>query len=376
MKCTFSLLWAFLALLVLAIAAPDVIDIDNLAISSSLQPDAQEVSTLRTSSVQTIPQESSILGTSPTPASSQVSSEDISSEDGLLAELHGLTNTNTTLSTASSDDNDATTASGGQWPNLKDWYRVDVRLGEGATHAGTFQLERMYERIYSVLKSCKKGSTMDECSIRNAVWRDGDNNYRTDSTLYLEVEHSYFDPGFPGLPDLGYRMMARVYQKMTEVPRNCFTITKDKNGGFKDNSGGDRDLHFCTVPSRALIVYPTNGGPVQMVLKVKLEWDHKTSSQNYECKRFSDSGVAEYGTVPFRNGFNQEIAKLHGWRADRVTTFVDCSIDKCFYTDPKRDNMEWQEQRDCKPRSNPRGCDKLEGGPKAEYYCPPEYAGW
>jgi len=30
MKCTFSLLWAFLALLALSIAAPDAIDTDSL----------------------------------------------------------------------------------------------------------------------------------------------------------------------------------------------------------------------------------------------------------------------------------------------------------------------------------------------------------
>jgi len=188
MKCTFSLLWAFLALLALSIAAPDAID-------------AQEVSTLPTSSVQAIPQESSILGTSPASASPQISSEDIPSENDLLAELHGFTSTNTTLSTASSDvhvdDVDK------QWKHLKDWYRVDVRLGYGPTHAGTFQQGRMYERIYSILKKCKKGSTIDDCSIRNAVFRDGHRNYRTDSALVLEIEHEYFNPELPDLQDLG-----------------------------------------------------------------------------------------------------------------------------------------------------------------------------
>lgn len=188
MRCTFSLFCAFLALLALSLAAPDAID-------------AQEVSTLATSSVQAIPQESSILGTSPASASSQISSEDIPSEDDLLAELHGFTSANTTLSTASSDVHVADVEE--QWKHLKGWYRVDVRLGKGATHAGTFQQGRMYERIYSILKKCKKGSTIDDCSIRNAVFRDGDNNYRTDSALVLEIEHEYFNPDLPDLQDLG-----------------------------------------------------------------------------------------------------------------------------------------------------------------------------
>ena len=166
-------------------------------------------------------------------------------------------------------------------------------------------------------------------------------------------------------------MMASVYQKMTEVPRNCFRI-----GDFKDNSGGDRDLFFCSVPAEALIVYPTNGGPVQMVLMIKLEWDHKTSDWTYECDGKSDKGVAEYATQPFRKGFNEEIAKMHGWRADRVTPFVDCYSLGCFYYDPKNDGKTWDEQNvKCTPRRDPIGCTKDEGGPKPEYHCPPKYPG-
>lgn len=171
--------------------------------------------------------------------------------------------------------------------------------------------------------------------------------------------------------------MARLYQKMTAVPENCFLVSNDGKGPFKDHEGGDRDLYFCTIPARALIAYPINGGPVQMVFKVKLEWDHKTDNNKYNCRPFTDDGVAEYGSVPFRNGFNEEIAKMHGWRADRVATWVDCSIKECLETNAKRDGKEWQEEykNTCFPRWEPRGCSTLDGGPKPEYHCPPEYQG-
>jgi hypothetical protein len=167
-------------------------------------------------------------------------------------------------------------------------------------------------------------------------------------------------------------MMAKVYQKMTEVPRNC------RRANFDGNKGGDRDLYFCAVPSRALIVYPTNGGPVQMVLKIKLEWDHKTTSSDYECDGYSETGVAEYASVPFRKGYNEEIAKIQGWKSNRVTTFAGCYYPKCFNTDPSRNNMDWKENEDeCIARENPRGCSSTEkpGRGDSSLNCPPDYYG-
>jgi len=113
-----------------------------------------------------------------------------------------------------------------------------------------------------------------------------------------------------------------------------------------------------------------------MVLKIKLEWDHKTSANTYECMPLTDSGVAEYGTQAFRKGLNEEIAKMHGWRADRVTAFVGCYFDGCFDYDTSRDGRSFDENNDiCIPRRDPRGCTKDEGGPKSEYNCPPKYPG-
>ncbi len=61
----------------------------------------------------------------------------------------------------------------------------------------------MYERMYTILKSCVKGASIDDCSIRNVAYKDGAGNYRTDSTLYLDVEHSYYNPYHTDLQDLG-----------------------------------------------------------------------------------------------------------------------------------------------------------------------------
>jgi hypothetical protein len=126
----------------------------------------------------------------------------------LLAEFDRLTATNATLSTADSDANDVSTAyEKDYWKkHLKGWYRVDVRIGTEATHAGTFQGDRMYERLYSLLKSCVKGARINDCSILNVVYADGAKNYRTDSALILDVEHAYFNPEVPGLQDLGVSM--------------------------------------------------------------------------------------------------------------------------------------------------------------------------
>jgi hypothetical protein len=165
-------------------------------------------------------------------------------------------------------------------------------------------------------------------------------------------------------------MMARAYQKMTEVPKNC------REASFKGTSGGSRSMKFCSVANRAMIVFPTNGGPTQLVLKVKLEWDRNTEKNTYFCEDFAESSVPDYVSVPFVKGFNEDIAKMKGWKANRVTTYTGCYYDGCFKTSSGRDLMEWQEDKDCEPRWNPIGCldtDANRNNPALN--CPPLYFG-
>ena len=176
-------------------------------------------------------------------------------------------------------------------------------------------------------------------------------------------------------------MMARAFQKMTEVPSNC------REAKFTNN-GGDRPLTFCSVASQVMIAFPINGGPMQSLLKVNLEWDHVTPKDSYTCDEVKQSGTfMDYVSRPFLNdywikgggkepAFKKEIAKTYGWNEDKVAPYTACLWDHCFNTVVRNPATAWIEVEDCEPAWNPIGCDPgTESRKNKDLNCPPEYRG-
>lgn len=114
-------------------------------------------------------------------------------DDDLIAELHTIPGSNTTwpnisysdISASTGNDVETLTSQNGM-KHLKGWYRIDIRMGLMGTHVGTFGGERLYNRIYEVLKRCKHGSSLDDCAIHNVVYSK-DGKYATDSKLYMNI---------------------------------------------------------------------------------------------------------------------------------------------------------------------------------------------
>ena len=93
-------------------------------------------------------------------------------------------------------------------------------------------------------------------------------------------------------------MMARAFQKMTETPRNCY------KADFDEGQGGGRGLWFCNVASQVMIAYPINGGPMQSLLKLTLEWDRPTDQGKYKCDEITQSNtIRDWVSQPFLNDY-------------------------------------------------------------------------
>ncbi|CAN9204164.1 unnamed protein product [Alternaria alternata] len=380
MKGAFFLLSALLAAFALASSSPDAQTTSSLVTSSTPAIDAYDAS--RVDSAPSQASDSGYPNKDPT-------------DDDLIAELHTIPGSNTTwpnisysdISASTGNDVETLTSQNGM-KHLKGWYRIDIRMGLMGTHVGTFGGERLYNRIYEVLKRCKHGSSLDDCAIHNVVYSK-DGKYATDSKLYMNILVSTINtriggtqPG--GLEDFTFRMMARAFQKMTETPRNCY------KADFDEGQGGGRGLWFCNVASQVMIAYPINGGPMQSLLKLTLEWDRPTDQGKYKCDEITQSNtIRDWVSRPFLNdyyllggkrqdAFKKEIAKLHNWNADKIAPYTSCLWNHCFNTRTELNEPRhaWIEVDDCEPDWNPIGCDPgAETRNRKSLNCPPEYRG-
>ena len=191
--------------------------------------------------------------TAPPQASERGSPDKVPTDDDLLAELHDLTGLNATWSnvsyssTSASSGNDISVLTDqNHMKHLKGWYRVDIRLGLHGTHVGTFAGERLYNRIYEVLKHCKPGGSIDDCSIRNVVYKGSGGEYRTDSTLYINVLVSTIHTTMKGLEDL------TVNVTIFESPNSTTNIRTVPHDGqnIPENDRGSEQLPMDQVFER------------------------------------------------------------------------------------------------------------------------------
>jgi hypothetical protein len=184
-------------------------------------------------------------------------------------------------------------------------------------------------------------------------------------------------------------MMARTLQKMTEVVYNRNFVKFEKGGG-------DRDLTFYRVANEVMIAFPINGGPVQSIYKIKIDYDQAGPAKNikvyWTCDNSGPKGqigsVRELVSRPFvsdyyvngkrQDSFKKEIATMFKWDESKIAPYTDCATKACLvpYHRPQ-EFTEWIESEVCDPAHNPEGCCKKDDPNRKKLLnCPPYYPKW
>jgi hypothetical protein len=127
---------------------------------------------------------------------------------------------------------------------------------------------------------------------------------------------------------------------------------------------------MCRVASRLLLAYPTNGGPIEVLVNVKLNWS-KTGmlSQNtFHC----DETIVNLDNLMWGEQGKEMVDQYTGWDRDKIIPFTFCADKDCF-AEGHNMNEPWKELRECKTLNWPIGCDPSESGPdNPELHCPPK----
>ena len=157
-----------------------------------------------------------------------------------------------------------------------------------------------------------------------------------------------------------FRIIARIYELMTLQPSNC------------------RFIHFpamfttlptymCSVADQVELAFPINGGVIQGVLNVKLEWSRKTKEGTYTCEGDTEADVDAMMWTDFRD----DIAKDMNWSEKQILPFVYCTDAPCL-RQALVPGHAWNEGKGCTPLDWPLGCDpELTGPSNPKLNCPP-----
>jgi hypothetical protein len=122
---------------------------------------------------------------------------------------------------------------------------------------------------------------------------------------------------------------------------------------------GGRNEVMCSVASKLLLAYPTNGGSIEVLVNVQLDWSRPDLLRNtFECDK-------TISTLDNRMWFDHKkiVAGDEGWKQDKILPFVFCADDDCL---KQGHNMgePWHEIKKCKSLIDwPRGCEPGAGGP-------------
>ncbi|EFQ91506.1 hypothetical protein CFE70_004745 [Pyrenophora teres f. teres 0-1] len=301
----------------------------------------------------------------------------VNGED-LLAGLAAKTGANVTWSVAPYSN--ASTSEGGfaninaddgPVPNMQGRYAVDLRIGRNPTHVGTFRGKRLYNRIYSMLKDCcianhdpsilgycetTRPECNEQCHLFNVVYSNGHSTYRSDSTASLTVHYSYFnDKDHPGIQDLAFRMVAKIYQTMADDNNNCAYW----------HFPGTRRTIICYVASKLELAFATNGGPILGVLNVELTWNKDTPDNTFHCATSLNAIDA------LMWGENRDsLAGIMKWPKDKILPFTFCADSPCFKQRLKIQE-QWYEGSGCKRPQWPNGCHPGSEKNSPDLNCPP-----
>jgi hypothetical protein len=134
---------------------------------------------------------------------------------------------------------------------------------------------------------------------------------------------------------------------------------------------GSRKTRMCSVASRLLLAYPTNGGPIEVLVNVELDWSFnmKLSSNQFHC----DETLVDLDAIMWGEEGKQMISEYSGWDKDKILPFSFCADKDCFAEGHNMDEA-WHEVKKCNSVSDwPIGCDPNDSGPdNPELHCPPK----
>lgn len=129
---------------------------------------------------------------------------------------------------------------------------------------------------------------------------------------------------------------------------------------------GYKSVQMCSIPSKLLITYPTNGGVIQGILNIEINWTGKTGSNTFDC----ESTKADINSYMMWEG-RSKLRKLMGWPEDKTNVFTACVEDNCFAHKQYRQMQSWKPGPKCRHSPWPMGCgDNTDGGPALD--CPSE----
>ncbi|KAL6166153.1 hypothetical protein ACJQWK_07513 [Exserohilum turcicum] len=231
----------------------------------------------------------------------------------------------------------------------------------------------MFNRMYRALKDCgiahhnpsipgfcnkDRPECPEHCDIPNVVYDKGGLNYGSDSSLKLVVKFSWFDiTHHQQIRDLGFRIVARIYELMTLQSSNCRYT----------NFPNSRSTLMCSVASKVELAFPINGGLIQGVLNVELIWSKHTKEGSYTCEGDTEGNVDAMMWTDYRS----RISNAMSWPEKQILPFVYCTDPDCFNQNLKLDEP-WHENKGCVPLDWPLGCDpSLTGPSNPKLNCPP-----
>ena len=126
-----------------------------------------------------------------------------------------------------------------------------------------------------------------------------------------------------------------------------------------------RPTYMCSVASKVELAFPLNGGVIQGVLNVELDWSKKTNQGSFKCEGNTEGNVDAMMWTDYRG----PLSSAMGWPEKQLLPFVFCTNDNCFKQDLKI-SEPWHENKGCMPLDWPVGCDPSLGQRNPKLNCP------
>jgi hypothetical protein len=135
-----------------------------------------------------------------------------------------------------------------------------------------------------------------------------------------------------------FRTVASIYKTMTEVDENCYTHDFE----------GSRRTTMCNVAKQVLVAMPINGGKIQAVVKVDVQFNGKTEGGKWDCAKTLPRVLEDFKTTR-----QAEIGQFNNWGEDKIVPLPMCANDDCLDWYRPDKNGEWEENSECKLLTGP-----------------------
>jgi hypothetical protein len=143
---------------------------------------------------------------------------------------------------------------------------------------------------------------------------------------------------------------------------------------------------MCSVADRLTLAYPTNGGPIKVLVNVQLSNSKKMPVHKFDC----DQTIGELDRILWLEPTGrQEVGKFMKWDQHSILPFSLCADKECFDTEKyELPNMidyhhannpakPWNElDKQCSSKLDwPVGCEPGHGTENPELHCSPNASG-